>query len=151
MHKLRIYIDTSVIGGCFDKPFEYWSNLLFEEFISGKKTAVISRVTVDEVSQAPENVIRKLEEIPTDFLEVLIITDEARNLAEQYIFNKVVTRKFYEDALHIALATIAKVDVLVSWNFRHIVNLGRISKYNDINKFNGFKELEIRTPMEVLK
>ena len=143
MHKKRIYIDTSVIGGCFDQPFEYWSNLLFNEFISGKKIAVVSRVTVDEVSQAPANIIRKLEEIPFNFLEVLIITAEARNLAEHYINNKVVSRKFYEDALHIALATIAKVDVLVSWNFRHIVNLGRISKYNGINKFYGYNELEI--------
>ena len=151
MHKQRIYIDTSVIGGCFDKPFEYWSNLLMNEFINGEKIAVISRVTVDEVNQAPINVIQKLEEIPTESLEPLMISDEARILAEHYISNKVVTRKFYEDALHIALATIAEVDVLVSWNFKHIVNLGRICKYNGINKFYGYGELEIRTPMEVLK
>lgn len=63
---------------------------------------------------------------------------------------RVGCRKFHEDALHIAIATIHKVDVLVSWNFKHIVNLDRIKKYNGVNLKHGYMILEIRNPREIL-
>ncbi len=64
MHKLRVYIDTSVIGGCFDKEFAEWSNLLFQEFIEGKKIAVISDITLEELEHAPENIRILIDKIP---------------------------------------------------------------------------------------
>lgn len=150
MKKLKVYIDTSVIGGCFDKIFQEWSNKLFEEFISGKKTAIISDTVLKELERAPKEVRERINEIPDKFVEKYNITDEIRNLTENYLKQNIVASKFRDDALHIATATVINVDVLVSWNFKHIVNLNRIRQFNSINILEGYKELEIRTPQEVL-
>lgn len=147
----RIYIDTSVIGGCLDKKFEEWSNKLIGEFKKGIKIAVISDITLDELEEAPEEVQEILNTIPNENKESLIRDNEVVELAELYIKEKAITRKSYEDAQHIAIANIYKVDTLVSWNFKHIVNLERIRKYNAINLMNGYQILEIRTPREILK
>lgn len=122
MSKLKIYIDTSVIGGCFDEEFAKWSNQLFEEFKTGGKLAVI----------------------------VVIIDDSIIQLAENYLKQKIISEKCREDALHIATATILKIDVLVSWNFKHIVNINRIKRFNGVNLLNGYNTIEIRSPMEVI-
>ncbi len=151
MHKLRIYIDTSVIGGCFDKEFAVWSNMLFDEFIAGKKIAVISDLTYDELSRASDNIQLKINEIPLSFREFLYRNDETESLAREYVKNKVISEKYFDDATHIAIATTYNVDVLVSWNFKHIVNLNRILKYNSVNMLFGYKPLEIRNPKEVLE
>jgi predicted nucleic acid-binding protein len=148
--KQRVYIDTSVIGGCFDQEFEEWSNRLFNDFKTGKKIAVISDITIDELSDAPQRVQDYMNTIHDDSLEILISDAESRELANKYITEKAVSSKFYEDALHIAIATINQVTVLASWNFKHIVNLDRIRMYNSVNLKNGFSILEIRTPREIL-
>jgi hypothetical protein len=150
MHKLRIYIDTSVFGGCFDKMFSEWSNKLFEEFISGKKIAVISDVGLEELKEAPENVRNILDNIPAEYINIVYRNEESQFLANEYINNKAIPPKSSDDALHIAIATISNVDLLVSWNFKHIVNYNRIIKYNSINLMNGYKTLEIRNPKEVV-
>ena len=150
MHKLRIYIDTSVIGGCFDEEFAEWSNILFDEFREGKKIALISKLTIDELKNARSEVKDKITLIPSEFIEYLLITDEASDLAESYLKNKIISKKSADDALHIAIATVANANVLVSWNFKHIVNLDKISKYNMVNVINGYKFIEIRSPKEVL-
>lgn len=149
--KQRVYIDTSVIGGCFDKEFEEWSNLLFNDFKSGKKIPVISDITLDELSDAPQRVQNNFNTIPDNFLEVIISDSESRKLADLYLYERVISKKYYEDALHIAISTINQVNVLASWNFKHIVNLDRIRQYNAVNLKNGFSILEIRTPREILK
>lgn len=150
MIKSRIYIDTSVIGGCFDTEFKEWSNKLFEEFKTGIKIAIISDITLDELSLARDEVKNQINLIPEQFKEYLLNDDEAEELASRYIKEKVVSKKFYEDAMHIAIATISKVDVLVSWNFRHIVNLDKIRMYNAVNLKNGYSLIEIRNPREIL-
>ena len=147
----RVYIDTSVIGGCFDKEFDEWSNRLFDDFREGKKIAVISDVTLDELIDAPDRVQENLGTLPEESLETLTADIEARELADQYVQEGAVSDKWYEDALHIAIATISQVSVLASWNFKHIVNLDRIRKYNAVNLKNGFSMIEIRTPREILK
>lgn len=149
--KQRVYIDTSVIGGCFDEEFEKWSNRLFDDFKSGKKIAVVSDITLDELSDAPQRVQDNFKTIPVNSLEIFIADTEARNLADLYIFEKAVSKRFYEDALHIAISTINQVSVLASWNFKHIVNLDKIRLYNAVNLKNGYAILEIRTPREILK
>jgi hypothetical protein len=148
----RIYIDTSVIGGCFDEEFSIWSNLLVKEFLLGQKTAIISDITIDEIQDAPKPVQEKLEEIiKSDYKELIASDQESEELAESYISEGAVSKKFYEDALHIALATINKATVLASWNFKHIVNLERIRQYNAVNLKKGYSLLEIRSPREIVK
>jgi hypothetical protein len=123
MIKQYIYIDTSVIGGCFDDEFADSSNKLFEEFKAGKKIAVISNITNLEQEKAPENVKNKLNEIPEHFFEKVSLSIESEELSNKYISENVISSNFIEDARHIAIAVIEKVDVLASWNFKHIVNL----------------------------
>lgn len=147
----RIYLDTSVIGGYLDKEFQEWSRKLFDEFKSGKKIAVISDVTLDEIEHARQEIRDLLKLIPEESKEYVLNDEEAEDLADTYLKEGAITKKFYEDALHIAIATINKVDVLVSWNFKHIVNLERIKKYNGVNLKNGYSLIEIRTPREILK
>jgi hypothetical protein len=148
--KQRVYIDTSVIGGCFDIEFQEWSNQLFNEFRIGMKIAVISDITLDELTEARKEIQMQIDSIPADFKEFILSDSETEELADKYISERAVTNKFYEDALHIAIATIHKVDVLVSWNFKHIVNLDRIRKYNAVNLKNGYSIIEIRNPREIL-
>lgn len=149
--KQKVYIDTSVIGGCFDPEFEEWSTRLFDDFKSGKRIAVISDITLDELSDAPEFVQENFRKIPEENIEILISDIESGRLADLYVLEGAVSKKFYEDALHIAISTINQVNVLASWNFKHIVNLDRIRLYNAVNLKNGYTMLEIRNPREILK
>jgi len=147
----RVYIDTSVIGGCIDQEFKEWSIKLFEEFKNGKKIAVISDITLDELDLAPKKVQNILKQIPDKYLKIVESNLETEELARQYILRKAVSEKFYFDSLHIAIATYYNVTVLSSWNFKHIVNLDRIIKYNSVNIEMGYKVLEIRSPRDILK
>ncbi|MGN7722279.1 type II toxin-antitoxin system VapC family toxin [Chitinophaga sp. 22620] len=146
----NVYVDTSVIGGCFDVEFKEWSLALFEEFKAGDRNIIVSELVLSEVKKAPSNVLAVLNEIPLQYRLDLLTTDEAITLAETYLKEGALTNKSYDDALHIAIATVNKVDVLASWNFKHIVNLNRIRLYNSINLRLGYRLLEIRTPREIL-
>ena len=148
--KQRIYIDTSVIGGCLDKEFSEWSLKLFKEFKSEKKIPVISDITLDEISLANENVQGIINELIDQNVEYVLSNPASEELAQAYLKEGAITKKYSEDAYHIAIATISKVDVLVSWNFKHIVNLDRIRKYNAVNLKLGYSLIEIRSPREIL-
>ena len=148
--KTRVYIDSSVFGGCFDEEFAEWSNVLADEFKTGIKIAVISDLTLRELEDAPAHVREILKKIPEENKEYTLLDEEAKSLALFYISEKVVGKKSLVDAQHIAIATVNKVDVLVSWNFKHIVNLNKIHLYNGVNLKQGYPLLEIRTPREVL-
>ena len=102
MYKPKIYIDTSVIGGCFDDEFKEYSNKLFEEFKYGKKIAVISDVTLLELKKAPEEIRNKINEIPDDYKISIILDNDSELLAEKYIYEKVISVNYTEDARHIA-------------------------------------------------
>ena len=145
-----VYVDTSVIGGCFDKEFKEWSNALFEEFRLGVKKMMLSDLTLQELELAREEVREKITVVPEAFRYNIGTFDEAIELAKTYISEGALTNKSYNDALHIALATLNPADVLASWNFKHIVNLERIRLYNSINLRLGYKFIEIRTPREIL-
>ena len=148
--KQRVYIDTSVIGGCFDHEFEEWSNKLFDEFNNGWKIAVLSDITLDELTNAPKRVRQIIETMPEHTFEIFASDNESEELANKYLLDKAVTEKYYEDALHIAIATIQQVHVLASWNFKHIVNLEKIKLYNAVNLKNSYPMIEIRTPREII-
>ncbi|MEK6614602.1 MAG: PIN domain protein [Bacteroidota bacterium] len=147
---MRIYIDTSVIGGCFDEEFQEWSLKLFEEFRNGKKIAIISDVTLGELEDAPPHVRELLSTVPDKFKEIVTLEDEAKKLSHHYIKERIVTVKSLVDTRHIAVASVNRADILVSWNFKHIVNYKLIRLYNSVNLKYGYPVLEIRTPRETI-
>ena len=136
--KFRIYTDTSVLGGCEDEEFAEHSVRLMESFVRGECILVLSSLTVQELVTAPAEVRRRLSSVPETQVEMLQLDAEAKDLAEAYISAGVLTAKMRADAQHIAIATVARVDVLVSWNFKHIVNLQRIHGYNSVNLRQGY-------------
>jgi len=148
--KQRLYLDTSVFGGYFDEEFSEFTRPLLERLQNGEFRLLFSTVTQDERSSAPErvaNLVKSLKAENTEFMETI---DEAVELATRYIAEKVVGQTSFADCLHIALATISRADYLISWNFKHIVNVQRIRGYNAINIKNGYKELEIRSPRDFM-
>ncbi len=147
----KIYIDTSVFGGYFDPEFELQTKPFFETILTQGTIILISEIIELEIYKAPEHIVALFESLPEQLVERVELTDEARQLAETYITEKVVGRTSMADCQHIALATISKADVLVSWNFKHIVNLERIRGYNSINFREGYQMTEIRTPNEIFR
>jgi hypothetical protein len=122
-----------------------------KHFVRGDFVLVLSTLTIQELALAPEAVRARLMEVPEAHIETLQLDAEAMDLAEAYISERVIGEKFRTDAQHIAIATVARVDVLVSWNFKHIVNLQRIHGFNSVNLRRGYPMLEIRAPREVLR
>jgi len=147
----RVYVDSSVVSGMFDsndhpkraKPF-------WDAVFSGKTRVVLSSVLEEEVEQAPQHVRDFYKSIPESQIERVVSTEESDTLAEQYVAAGIVSEKSLNDCRHVALAVVANVDVLVSFNCKHIVNLNRIDQYNVINVALGYPEIEIRTPDEVI-
>ena len=148
--KFRIYADTSVVGECEDEEFAEHSLRLMESFVRGERVLVLSSLTIQELAMALAEVRRRLASVPEAHIETLQLDAEARDLADAYVSADVLTAKMRADAQHIAIATVARVDVLVSWNFKHIVNLERIRGYNSVNLRRGYPMIEIRTPREVM-
>lgn len=148
---IHVYTDTSVVGGCFDKEFKEHSLALFEEFKTGIKKLILSDLVKMELELASDQVNEKVDEVPGRFKVEIKSTVRAATLAATYIAQGALSNKCYNDALHIALATLHNADVLASWNFKHIVNLDRIKLYNSINLQMGYRSIEIRTPREILK
>lgn len=150
MRKPRLYFDTSVFGGIFDIEFQHETELLFEMVKNGEIICVYSDLCEYELENAPEKVkthFLSLDKNQTEFVE---ITEEINQLAEEYIHEKVVGETSIDDCRHIACATINKVDYLISWNFKHIVNVFRIRGYNAINIKNGQIQLDIRSPKDII-
>lgn len=147
---LRIYVDTSVLGGCFEPEFAPWSNGLMDDFREGTFRPVLSEVLAAEVEPSPERGRNLYSELSgLDGAEYLPTSEEALKLRDVYLRRNVLGPRFRTYMLHIALATVAVVDVLVSWNFRHIVRLDRIRLFNAVNVELGYKELEIQPPRMV--
>jgi predicted nucleic acid-binding protein len=148
--KQRLYIDTSVFGGFFDEEFSEFTIPLFRRLQNGEFKLLFSSVTQEELSFAPEKVKDLVRSIKIESTEFIDASEEAVDLASQYIAEKVVGQTSFDDCLHIALATISRADFLISWNFKHIVNIQRIQGYNSINIKNGYKQLEIRSPRDFM-
>ena len=148
--KQRIYIDTSVFGGYYDEEFAAFTRPLFERIINKYYILLYSTVTQEELVNAPNNVKELVSHLKVDFTEFLEPNDEAIELANEYIAAKVVGQTSFIDCLHIAMATIYHADFLVSWNSKHIVNVSRIMGYNSVNIRKGYKQLDIRSPRELM-
>jgi predicted nucleic acid-binding protein len=145
----NIYIDTSVLGGYFDIEFDGATRKLFDEVKKGEYKVTISNITEGELLNAPDRVRTLLNDLNVEY-EVIPLTEEAAKLASEYIRENVIGQTSYDDCLHIAIATISRVDLLVSWNFKHIVNIKRIRGYNGINIKNGYPAIEIRSPKDLI-
>jgi len=149
--KQKLYLDTSIIGGYFDEEFALWTKPLIEQIRNRKVIAVISDITIREIQPAPDFIKELLEEIINISAELVYGNNESENLSKFYIKEGVLSTKSIEDANHIALATIENVSALVSWNFKHIVNLNRIRLFNSVNLKYGYNFLEIRSPREIIE
>ena len=145
----RFYFDTSVFGGAFDKEFDEVTLQLFDRVKLGQVICVFSDLTETELFNAPENVKEYFKSLPKENIERVVVTDEILILASKYVSQKVVGQTSFDDCVHIATATIYKADILVSWNFKHIVNVYRIRGYNSINIRSNYQSLEIRSPKEI--
>lgn len=145
----RVYTDTSVIGGCFDEEFAPWSNGLMTDFRLGNFKAVTSEVVAAEIEPAPEEIRSKYDELKSYGATVVEVTGEVVDLADVYEHRGILSSIYRDDGLHIAAATVYEVDVLTSWNFKHIVHFEKIRKFNAVNQELGYKPIDIRSPREV--
>jgi PIN domain len=146
---LRVYVDTSVFGGVHDDEFRTPSERFFAALRAGAFTVLVSEALVVEISSAPVSV-RATFEAHRAHMEAVEATPEAAALAEAYLEARVVPAASRVDALHVALASVARASVLVSWNFKHLVQLRRIRGFHAVNVLRGYPLLEIRSPREVI-
>jgi hypothetical protein len=147
---IRVYADTSVFGGCFDAEFEEASLRFFDEVRQGRIQLVLSDTTLLELTGAPDKVKRVLANLPPDSLERIPPSEEIEQLRDAYLAHGVVGAAAKRDAEHIAAATIADVDLIVSWNFKHIVHYEKISGYHGVNLLQGYSQVRIFSPLEVI-
>ncbi len=148
--KTRIYIDTSVIGGYYDNEFMVDTRLFFNRIEKKNFDIYLSEVSHAELSVAPQKVRNVLKRIPLDCLIELQFTEEAKQVADIYIKDKVLGIASLNDAYHIAIATVNRIDVVVSWNFKHIVNFNKIRLFNAVNLKLGYPAIDIRSPKELI-
>ena len=146
----KVYLDTSVIGGYFDEEFEFWTKIFFESVKRGEFKIAISELLTQELKLAPTAIRTFLDEIPKKHKFYIELNKETDDLAKMYINNNIVGIKSLADCRHIAVATVHEIEILTSWNFKHIVNLNKIHLYNGINIQNGYRPIEIRTPREIV-
>lgn len=144
-----LYLDTSVLGGYFDDEWKEATQELWRQMELGLWHFVSSDVIAQEIERAPEQVREPFDKTFT--LETLFdVTDEMEELAKAYVKHEVVTPKYKDDALHVAACTIARIDHLVSWNFRHLVNVKRETGFNAVNLLQGYKTIRIVNPLELI-
>ena len=150
MKKLRVYVDTSVIGGCFDPEFELWSNQLMRDFRTGTVLPILSEIVRAEINSAPQRVQDLYAELISLGNRILVVDEESLAILDNYKQRLILPARCLNDMLHIALATVAQVDVLVSWNFKHIVRLDKIHAFNGVNLELGYQPIQIYSPREIL-
>ena len=147
---LRVYVDTSVFAGCEDEKFRTASRRLFERFRAGDMTLVLSAVTTGELDTVPEAARAVLGTVPREHTEFLESSTEAEQLADLYIKAGAVDAAMRSAALHVAFATLAGVDTLATWNFKHLLNFYRLRRFHCVNRELGHPHLEIHEAQAVL-
>jgi len=146
---LRIYVDTSVFGGVLDEEFRDASRGFIERAVRGEVRFLLSDLAVEELTNAPQGVKDAISSIPRQNMERVPVGAEARSLAAAYVTARVVPAASEGDALHVAAATVAGANLIVSWNFKHIVNYRRIQLFNSVNLAVGYPLIDIRSPLEL--
>lgn len=122
MRTSDLYLDTSVMGGYFDDEWKLPTRELWRQMEAGQWRFFTSVVAVEELAEAPERV-RELFQTSFDAEAILDFTDEMDELAAGYVAQGIVTPKYQDDARHVAVCAVSRMDLLVSWNFRHLVNV----------------------------
>jgi predicted nucleic acid-binding protein len=145
MHVLSLYLDTSVIGGYYDAEFMADTRALWRLQEAGRFRFVSSQLVIDEIARAPERV-RELMRTTFAARDVLDVSVEMENLAATYMIQKIVPAGFADDAQHVAVCSVAQIDYLVSWNFRHLANVRRESGFNTVNLLQGYRPVRIVAP-----
>ena len=145
----KIYIDTSVISSIFDQRTpermsltkKMWENIDDYE-------VYISNIVIDELKAAPEEKRKKFMDVISDF-EILEVTDEVKELADEYIKEEIFPKKYYDDALHVAIATVNDIGYLLSWNFKHLVKVKTRKLVSLVNTKYDYSSIEIIVPPEL--
>lgn len=146
----RVYVDTSVFRGCESKMFQATSLRLFERFRDGDISLVLSALVARELDSASEAVRAVLGPVPPEHLEFLEPSADAEQLADRYIDAGAVEAEMRPVALHVAFATLARVDVLASWDYKHLLNFYRLRRFHGVNREFGHPHLEIHEAWAVL-
>jgi predicted nucleic acid-binding protein len=146
----RVYVDTSVFGGVFDDEFRRASQDFFDQIKLGQFALVTSAVVQEELVPAPQEV-KDFFDTLLPYADIVQVSEPALKLRQAYLNAEIVSAKYSNDALHVALATVAGCVVIVSWNFRHIVHADKIPLYNAINILQGYNQIAIYSPWEVMK
>lgn len=147
---MRVYADTSVFGGVYDDAFELASRTFFEQVRQDRFTLISSPLVVDELAAAPETIRTFFRDL-AGFVDIQTIPAEAVLLRDAYLDAGIVGLASRDDAQHVALATVLDCWTIVSWNFKHIVHARKIPLYNGVNRAQGYKEIAIHTPQEVIE
>ena len=150
LKKLRVYVDSSVVGGAFNKRVSQETRPFWDAVRRGEVIVIVSDILEKELQKAPERAKDFVDTLPESHIERVVSTDESDSLATQYIAENVVGESSFDDCAHVALATIARADVLVSWNMKHLANLDKKRGYNSVNMKLGYSQIEILTPNMVI-
>jgi hypothetical protein len=151
MRIIRVYVDTSVFGGTQDAEFAESSRQFFRRVQKGEFVILLSAHTIDELAPAPEPVLDVLRDLPKHCVETVAASDDADALANAYIQAGALGEASHMDALHVATAAVAGADLILSWNFKHIVCYDRIQIFNGVNVLHGYRVLDIRSPLEMTR
>jgi hypothetical protein len=150
MKRLRIYVDTSVLGGCLDEPFADESDALLAMVRRGEAVLLVSPLLAAELRRAPPEVQQVFDSLPIESLEDVPLSEESERLRDCYLAAGVLGQGHAADAHHVALATVTRADMIVSWNFRHLVHYDKIRGFNSVNLREGYPSIEIHSPKEVV-
>ena len=146
----RVYADTSVFGGCFEEGVRKASLTFFDHVRRGRFVLIVSDMTLLELREAPAQVRDILASLPPEAVERMPLSEEIEELRDAYLSAGILGPSCVEDAEHIASATVADVDFAVSWNFKHIVHVDKISGYQGVNLLKGYPPIRIFSPPEVV-
>jgi predicted nucleic acid-binding protein len=149
-HLPRIYVDTSVIGGCCDEEFADASQKLIALAKNRTALLLLSDLMITELQHAPVSVQKVLDQLPFASTEEVRVSDESRALRDAYLAAGVIGPTHRNDAHHVALASLARADMIVSWNFKHLVHFDKIRGFNAVNLRDGYAPIAIYSPLEVV-
>ena len=150
MHVPTLYLDSSVLGGYFDEQFQEATRQLWSQMKQGRFRFMASILVADEMEKAPAHVRQLFEETFQRADSIVSYDREMDDLARLYLDRGVVPRQYVEDAGHVAVCAIARFDYLVSWNFKHLVNVRREAGFNAVNLLQGYPSVRIVSPMELI-
>lgn len=149
MPKIRVYVDTSVFGGVNDEEFAGPSRRFFDRARRGDFIVLISEQVTEELADAPETVRSVVAALPHECVEGVPVNEQVRRLAYAYLDAGILGRASRGDAFHVASATAARADLILSWNFKHLVRYDNVRKFNGVNAIKGYRGIDIRSPLEV--